>query len=106
MSQLGCLQPEWPDLHTAAVRAEIGARVDPRASAFHARRCLEDSTVVRLRRCPTISEPAMTPTLMHNGGRWPPVRSMTAFRRRLAPSCCAIGRATRCPAMTVWSCRR
>ena len=41
MSQFGFLQPEWPDLHTAAVRAEIGARADPRASAFHARRCLE-----------------------------------------------------------------
>ena len=41
MSQFGFLQPEWPDLHTAAVRAEIGARADPCASAFHARRCLE-----------------------------------------------------------------
>ena len=41
MSQFGFLQPEWPNLHTTAMRAEINARADPRASGFHARRFLE-----------------------------------------------------------------
>lgn len=41
MSQFGFLQPEWPDLHAAATRAESLALSDPRASAFYARRCLE-----------------------------------------------------------------
>jgi type I restriction enzyme R subunit len=41
MSQFGFLQPEWPDLHAAAARAESLARSDPRASAFYARRFLE-----------------------------------------------------------------
>ncbi|MDJ0391080.1 DEAD/DEAH box helicase family protein [Roseomonas sp. E05] len=41
MSQFGFLQPEWPDLYTAAARAEAAARGDPRASVFYARRFLE-----------------------------------------------------------------
>jgi type I restriction enzyme R subunit len=41
MSQFGFLNPEWPDLHAAATRAEALARADARASAFYARRFLE-----------------------------------------------------------------
>jgi len=41
MSQFGFLQQEWPNLHTAAMRAEMAARADPGASGFHARRFLE-----------------------------------------------------------------
>jgi type I restriction enzyme R subunit len=41
MSQFAFLQPEWPDLHEAAARAESLALADPRASAFYARRALE-----------------------------------------------------------------
>lgn len=41
MPQFGFLQPEWPDLYTAAARAEAAARGDPRASVFYARRFLE-----------------------------------------------------------------
>lgn len=41
MSQFGFLHPEWPNLHAAAMRAEMAARSDPQASAFHARRWLE-----------------------------------------------------------------
>ena len=40
-SQFGFLLPGWPELHAAAARAEALARADARASAFHARRCLE-----------------------------------------------------------------
>nr|WP_294554020.1 DEAD/DEAH box helicase family protein [uncultured Rhodopila sp.] len=39
--QFGFLQPEWPDLHAAATRAESLAQADARASAFYARRFLE-----------------------------------------------------------------
>lgn len=35
------LEPEWPELHAAAVRAEVLAHPDPRASCFYARRSLE-----------------------------------------------------------------
>ncbi len=41
MQQFGFLNPEWPDLHAAAVSAESAARGDPRASVFYARRFLE-----------------------------------------------------------------
>ncbi len=41
MSQFGFLQPEWPDLHAAATRAETLVHGDPRAAAFYARRWLE-----------------------------------------------------------------
>jgi type I restriction enzyme R subunit len=41
MSQFGFLQPEWPDLHAAAARAETLVHGDPRAAAFYARRWLE-----------------------------------------------------------------
>ncbi|MGY4800056.1 DEAD/DEAH box helicase family protein [Teichococcus aerofrigidensis] len=41
MSQFGFLQPEWPDLYTAAARAEALALSDPRAAAFYTRRALE-----------------------------------------------------------------
>ena len=41
MQQFGFLQPEWPNLHAAATRAEAAARGDPRASVFYARRFLE-----------------------------------------------------------------
>ncbi|MFL1462603.1 DEAD/DEAH box helicase family protein [Roseococcus sp. DSY-14] len=40
-AQFGFLLPGWPELHAAAARAEALARADARASAFHARRCLE-----------------------------------------------------------------
>ena len=41
--QFGFLLPEWPDLHSAAARAESLAKGDPRASAFYARRFLEQA---------------------------------------------------------------
>ncbi|MDD2765814.1 MAG: DEAD/DEAH box helicase family protein [Opitutaceae bacterium] len=41
MSQFGFLHPEWPDIYSAAARAETQALADPRASAFYARRTLE-----------------------------------------------------------------
>ncbi|HWL81885.1 MAG TPA: DEAD/DEAH box helicase family protein [Roseomonas sp.] len=41
MSQFGFLQPEWPDLYTAAARAEALVLSDPRAAAFYTRRALE-----------------------------------------------------------------
>ena len=41
MSQFGFLQPEWPDIHGAATRAEAYVLSDPRTAAFHARRALE-----------------------------------------------------------------
>jgi len=41
MSQFGFLHPEWPDVHSAATRAEQQTLADPRAAAFHARRALE-----------------------------------------------------------------
>ena len=41
MSQFAFVQPEWPDLHEAATRAEALALSDPRAAAFYARRALE-----------------------------------------------------------------
>lgn len=41
MTNFGFLRVEWPDLFEEAVRAERIAIVDPRASCFYARRCLE-----------------------------------------------------------------
>ncbi len=41
MAQFGFLLPEWPDIHTAATRAEALALSDPRAAAFYTRRTLE-----------------------------------------------------------------
>ncbi|MBV9025012.1 MAG: DEAD/DEAH box helicase family protein [Streptomycetaceae bacterium] len=41
MSNFRFLQAEWPDLYGEAVHAERLAHVDPRASAFYARRTLE-----------------------------------------------------------------
>ena len=43
MPQFGFLQAEWPDIHEAATRAESLALADPRASAFYARRALEQA---------------------------------------------------------------
>jgi type I restriction enzyme R subunit len=43
MPQFGFLQAEWPDIHEAAARAESLALADPRASAFYARRALEQT---------------------------------------------------------------
>jgi type I restriction enzyme, R subunit len=41
MAQFGFLNPEWPDIHDAATRAEAQVLADPRAAAFYARRALE-----------------------------------------------------------------
>ena len=41
MSNFGFLRGQWPDLYDEASRAERIAAVDPRASCFYARRCLE-----------------------------------------------------------------
>lgn len=41
MSQFTFLQPEFPEVHDAAHRAEALANSDPRASCFYARRALE-----------------------------------------------------------------
>jgi type I restriction enzyme R subunit len=41
MSNFTFLQPEWPDLHDAACKAEALAYPDARAACFHARRALE-----------------------------------------------------------------
>ena len=41
MSQFAFLQPEFPDVHDAAHRAEVLANSDPRAACFYARRALE-----------------------------------------------------------------
>ena len=35
------LAAEWPAVHEAAVKAELAAHADPRASCFYARRALE-----------------------------------------------------------------
>jgi type I restriction enzyme R subunit len=41
VSNFAFLEPEWPQIHEAAVKAEETAHGDPRTSAFHARRALE-----------------------------------------------------------------
>src|SRR5262245_23677652 len=41
MSQFAFLQPEWPDVSTAAAQAESLAPCDPRPACFYARRALE-----------------------------------------------------------------
>ena len=41
MSQFRFLQPEWPDLFTAAGKAELMVNPDPRTACFYARRTLE-----------------------------------------------------------------
>lgn len=41
MSQFQFLDKEWPDVESAAVRAEAMAYPDPRTACFHARRALE-----------------------------------------------------------------
>jgi hypothetical protein len=41
MSNFAFLQPEWPDLHDAASKAESLAYPDARTACFHARRRLE-----------------------------------------------------------------
>jgi type I restriction enzyme R subunit len=41
LSHFGFLQPEWPELHDAATRAEGLAYPDPRTACFYARRGLE-----------------------------------------------------------------
>ena len=41
MSNFAFLQPEWPNFHEAAAKAESLAYPDPRASCFYARRALE-----------------------------------------------------------------
>jgi len=40
-SQFAFLQPEWPDVHEAAAKAEAMAIPDPRTACFQARRALE-----------------------------------------------------------------
>jgi type I restriction enzyme, R subunit len=35
------LQPEWPDIFTAAAKAELSVYPDPRTACFYARRALE-----------------------------------------------------------------
>jgi len=44
-----------------------------------ARSLQQGTAVTAVRRRATISESVMTRTLMRHGGRWPPVRSMTAY---------------------------
>ncbi len=41
MGNFGFVRAEWPELFEEAARAERNALVDPRASCFYARRCLE-----------------------------------------------------------------
>ena len=41
MSQFAFLNPEWPDVHDAAGKAESLAYPDPRTACFYARRALE-----------------------------------------------------------------
>ncbi|HEY6342639.1 MAG TPA: DEAD/DEAH box helicase family protein [Bryobacteraceae bacterium] len=41
MSQFQFLQSEWPEVFTAAAKAELTARPDPRTSCFYSRRALE-----------------------------------------------------------------
>ena len=41
MSNFSFLQPEWPDLHDAAAKAEALPHTNARTACFHARRALE-----------------------------------------------------------------
>ena len=87
------------DLGTGHQVATIG-HILHSAGADRAKALLRRTRTAPGRR-PTVNGSPMTPTSMGPGGRWRPVRSMMAFRRRLAPSCCAIGRAA-----TPWRCGR